>query len=423
MAFSGLVLHKLLCLSTQRPKILRLISRLNAGGPTRQVVWLCAQMQDHYDSVLAAGVPPPGETDMSHFAHERGVDPVVMPSLSREISPRDVFAVLDVIRLIRRVRPDILHMHTTKAGFAGRLAALVTRPLWGVPRVCVYTFHGHSLSGHLHPLKHLVIRFLERFLARSTSRIVVISEKLFQTIHGEFRVGRAAQYRLIPNAMDLDAFLAPWPQPAHPLMGEPGPLRIGTVGRLIDLKGYDFLLDTFAKADFPARLFIAGEGEKEVTLKARATGLGLDEKVFWLGYVPDTQALYQHVDVYVLTSRTEGTPMVLLEAMTCATPVIATRVGGVPEMLGPLESETPEGVGLHTHGYSIAVDDEKALLAALKRIRENPEDARTRALAAREHVLETRTLSRLVTQMDGLYQEALSAPKSRTMDPKLAGLV
>ena len=181
-------------------KILRIIARLNVGGPARHVVWLTDGLRANgYDTVLVTGVVPPGEDDMTYFAESAGVTPHVIPQMSREISLRDALASWKLFRLMLRERPDIVHTHTAKAGTVGRVAGLLYRwltpaTLMGKPRACrfVHTYHGHVFHSYYGPAKTKLFLTIERALARLvTDRIIVVSEQQRREINEDFRVGNA----------------------------------------------------------------------------------------------------------------------------------------------------------------------------------------------------------------------------------------
>ena len=162
-------------------KILRIIARLNVGGPARHVVWLTKALNNgEFESTLVAGTVPDGEEDMSYFASENGVEPIYIRELSRELSVGDVFSFLKIYREIRRQQPDIVHTHTAKAGTVGRAAAFLYRWLgWrtliGKPRgvKVVHTFHGHVFHSYYGKVKTRVFLAIERGLARvATDRII-----------------------------------------------------------------------------------------------------------------------------------------------------------------------------------------------------------------------------------------------------------
>ena len=154
-------------------KILRIIARLNVGGPARHVVWLTEALQnEEFQTSLIAGTVPPGEEDMNYFAEERAVHPHFIPEMSRELSVKDLSSLVKVCREMFRFKPDIVHTHTAKAGTIGRLAAFVYRWLtWetliGRPRrvKIVHTFHGHVFHSYYGKVKTRIFLLIEQFLA------------------------------------------------------------------------------------------------------------------------------------------------------------------------------------------------------------------------------------------------------------------
>src|SRR5690349_3492140 len=180
-------------------KIVRIIARLNVGGPARHVVWLTDALQDdEFSTKLIAGTVPPGEDDMGYFAEQSGVEPIYLREMSRELSPRDIVSIFKVYRLLRREKPNVVHTHTAKAGAVGRTAALIYRwftwqSLIGRPRKLkvIHTFHGHIFHSYYGRLKTNVFVAIEKFLARAVSdRIIVISDQQLDEINSRFRIGK-----------------------------------------------------------------------------------------------------------------------------------------------------------------------------------------------------------------------------------------
>src|ERR1700694_5598468 len=166
-------------------KILRIIARLNVGGPARHVIWLTEGLRPAgYETLLVAGVVPPGEDDMGYVAAAAGVQPFILPEMSREISLKDALITWKLFRLMRRERPDIVHTHTAKAGTVGRVAGIMYRwltiaAILGKPRRCsfVHTYHGHVFHSYYGRLKTRLFLGVERFMARfANDRIIVVSE-------------------------------------------------------------------------------------------------------------------------------------------------------------------------------------------------------------------------------------------------------
>src|SRR5687768_1276942 len=168
-------------------KILRIIARLNVGGPARHVVWLTEHLNDdEFQSTLIAGMVPAGEESMNYIADEHGVKPVFIEEMSRELSIKDIVSLFKILGEIRRQKPDIIHTHTAKAGTVGRSAAFLYKLLApGARRVrIVHTFHGHVFHSYYGNLKTSIFITIEKLLARlATDTIVVISQQQFHEIH------------------------------------------------------------------------------------------------------------------------------------------------------------------------------------------------------------------------------------------------
>ncbi|HEX8634406.1 MAG TPA: glycosyltransferase [Pyrinomonadaceae bacterium] len=425
-------------------KVVRIIARLNVGGPAKHVAWLTAATRRFgIESELIAGTVPPGEDDMSYFAAGLGVVPILLPEMSREVSPKDALAVWKLYRLLRRLRPDIVHTHTAKAGTVGRVAGLcyrwlTPRALVGRPRACrfVHTYHGHIFHSYYGRLKTLIFLTIERLLARTaTDRIVAISQQQFQEIHGQFGVGRAAQFRVIPLGLDLEAF-AGWRgrrAAARAVFGAGAEeVLVGIVGRLTEIKNHKFFLEvaqTFLKrqADAAARrvrFVVIGDGHLRGELEAQARALGIAERVTFTGTRSDPENFYAALDIVALTSLNEGTPLTLIEAMANARPVVATAVGGVVDLLGePFVSASPEtgesktnpaaaasGYVYCEHGVRVGANDAEAFCEALRQLAGNEEFRQELGERGRAFVAEHYSKERLVRDVLNLYSELSPSP-------------
>lgn len=234
-------------------KIIRVIARLNVGGPAKHVVWLSKLPTAEYESLLVAGTVPPGEDDMSYFATEMGITPVFVPEMSREISLKDALTVWKLYKLFLRERPDIVHTHTAKAGTVGRIAGLLylwltPNALLARPRVCrfVHTYHGHIFHSYYGPLKTRIFLLIEKGLAKLiTDRIVVVSEQQRREINEEFGVGRPNQFSVVPLGIDLNVF-SNWRERGQSFRAEldlqADDILVGIVGRLTEIKNHDLFL-------------------------------------------------------------------------------------------------------------------------------------------------------------------------------------
>jgi glycosyltransferase involved in cell wall biosynthesis len=383
---------------TERVRVLRLIARLNVGGPAIHATLLTERLDPaRYESLLVTGTEDPREGNYLALHGKVVARLEVLPALGREISgPRDLLALGQLVRLMRRVRPHVVHTHTAKAGTLGRLAALAT----GVP-VVVHTYHGHVFRGYFSPAKTRLFLSIERWLAPRTSRLLTVSE----TVRAELLalgIGRPERTGVIPLGLDLDRFLG-----AEALRGQlraelglgaATPL-VGIVARLGPIKAHEVFLDAAAALArrLPDSCFVVvGDGERREELEARAGRLGLGDRVRFLGWRRDLDRIYADVDVVALTSRNEGSPVSLIEAMAAARPVVATRVGGVPDLV-------EEGVT----GCLVPADAPGALAESLGGLLADPERRRALGEAGKKRVYPAFSAERLVADVDRLYATLL----------------
>jgi len=427
-------------------KILRIIARLNVGGPARHVAWLtAATRRAGIESLLVAGRVPVGEDDMTYFAIEQGVIPVIIPEMSREVSPKDVVTVWKLFRLMLSERPDIVHTHTAKAGTVGRLAGWLYRwltpsALWGRPRPCffVHTYHGHIFHSYYGRFRTRLFLTIEKILARMTDRVVVISQQQYHEIHVQYGVGRKGQFALIreglfaiiPLGLDTQIF-ADWEQRRHAArkslgLGETD-LAVGIVGRLTEIKNHKFFLNVAARYKQSFRsaegtenekrrvlFMIMGAGQLRDSLEEQARALGLQDDVVFTGLRDDPESFYSGLDIVALTSLNEGTPLTLIEAMANARPIIATAVGGVVDLLGTCDSEAGKEIDATTgqaaymicdRGIGVKSNDMEAFCQGLKLLVERENLRREMGERGREFVQQTHSRERLVANVLALYED------------------
>ena len=373
-------------------RVLRIIARLNVGGPARHVVWLTEGMaREGFETLLVTGTVPPGEDDMSGFAAAHGVTPVIIPSMSRELSPRDVVTIWKLWRLMARFRPDVVHTHTAKAGAAGRIAGLLYRTFSRKRPLFVHTFHGHVFHGYYSKWKTRVFLAIERFLARvNTDRIVVLSEQQLREIRDEFRVGRAEQFVVVPLGIDLSDVRTG--KSACP------PWSVGIVGRLTAIKNHELFLRVAARLRGEARFVIYGDGAERARLERIANG------VADFAGTRDAGEIYASIDVLALTSRNEGTPLAIIEAMAAGVPVIATAVGGVVDLLGAVERRM-DGFDIRERGITAASGDDAGFAAGLGLLLHDAALRATFAERGSAYVQRTHSKERLVADIIRIYRE------------------
>src|SRR4051794_17025561 len=318
-------------------KILRIIARLNVGGPARHVVWLTQALQDdEFQTSLIAGTVPPGEDDMGYFAKEHAVTPLYITEMSREISLSDLKSLIKIYRQIKTEKPDVIHTHTAKAGTLGRIAGTMYRwvnwrSIIGRPRSVrlVHTFHGHVFHSYYSPGKTRIFLAIERALALASDRIIVLSDQQLNEINSKYRVGQSDRFSVVPLGIDVDGFSAD-EETRQRLRSEFGfkerDVVVGFVGRLTEIKNLSLLLQTAALCrDRPdVKFLIVGDGHLRQSLESQATSLELTDLVTFIGNREDISDIYNALDIVALTSLNEGTPLSLIEAMAAGKPVIST---------------------------------------------------------------------------------------------------
>ena len=384
-------------------RVLRVIARLNVGGPSLHVSYLTEGLEPRgYRTTLAAGTLSEGEGNMAFVAAGRGIDVEWIPDLQREISPaRDLAVIRRLAEIIRRERPHVLHTHTAKAGTAGRLAALACGD--ARPPVVVHTFHGHMLKGEFDPVRERVYRGIERQLARVTDALVTVSPEVRDELV-EIGVAPATRFAVVRLGIELSERVGGKKDGAALRAGLGIPAErfaIGWVGRMTAVKQAGDVLEAVRKLrdrGCDAALVLVGDGPDRGDLERRARELGLDEGVFFVGFQDDVGPWFHAFDALLLPSRSEGTPVSAIESLAAGKPVVATRVGGVADVVHDGED-----------GYLVAFGDTDGAADRLQQLADDPALRRRLGKAARARILERYRVPRLVEDVDRLYRSLLEA--------------
>ncbi len=300
--------------------ILRLITRLNVGGPARHALLLTRALGEQFPTTLATGPCPVYEGELRDPSIVVHSVPLVCP-----IRPHhDARAVIAVRRLIIRSRPGLVHTHMSKAGVAGRLAAMTVSPR---PRT-IHTFHGHVLAGYFSTPAEKAFIEVERHLARATDVLITISPEVRDALPG-LGIGREDQYRMIPVGLDLAPFLAVGDRTGTLRkavgLGPEVPL-VGIVGRVAAIKDVATLLRAVSRLP-DVHIAVIGDGEQRRHLEVLARILGISGRAHFTGWWHELPSALGDLDVVALTSRNEGAPTALIQAAAAAKPVVATNVG------------------------------------------------------------------------------------------------
>ena len=371
-----------------------MITRLNVGGPAIEVLLLHERLdRSRFETAIFTGQTSAGEGDIRDLRDSLAAEPPrEVRGLRREISPlADLRAFGGLVAGFRAFRPDIVHTNMAKAGLLGRVAARVT----GVP-VVVHTLHGNVLRGYFDPFRSFAFLMLERMLGRISTTIVTLSPR--QTAEtSALGIAPAAKLVEIPIGIDLDAFLRT--EPGH-LRAELGiaddALLVGIVARLVPIKAVHTFIDAaahLAKARADVRFVVAGDGPLRPELEALAAARGLGDRCVFLGWRADLPSVYADLDVVVLTSRNEGVPITLIEALAAARPVVATAVGGVPDLIADGES-----------GFLVSPESPDETARAIAALLDSAALRIRMGRAGRARVNPAHDSTTLVRNMDRLYE-------------------
>lgn len=386
--------------------VTRVITRLNVGGPSHNAILLSKGLSARgFDTTLISGTV----TSREGRIDPAGVHHVSLPALKRALDPlADISAFRSLKRHFSLSRPAIVHTHLAKAGTLGRIAARSA----DIPHV-VHTFHGHVLEGYFSRPASAGFLQIERALARRTDALVAVSQSIRDELL-DLGVGTPTQWHVIPLGLDLEpiADSAINSLQARRVLDLPrsGPI-VGIVGRLVPIKNHELFLEAarLISGERPDTCFvIAGDGELRDRLESRGRAL-LGDRVRFLGWVHDLPGLYRALDVAVLSSNNEGTPVALIEAAAAATPIVATDVGGVKDVID------------HGHtGYVVPPNDAASLAARVTELLNDARGAHRMGTQARGRAITRFGARRSLDEVAHLYDSLLSARRHASQDEVMA---
>ncbi len=330
------------------PRVLRIINRLNLGGPTYNATYLTKYLEPEFETLLIAGMKDDSEASSEFIPKELGVEPVYIPDMYRSINPlKDGKAYRRIRKIINDFKPDIVHTHAAKAGAVGRLAASHEN----VP-VILHTFHGHVFHSYFHPLKSRIFLEIERYLAKKSTRLIAISDLQKDELAREFKVAPQNKISVVPLGFDLNRFKnnQEWKrqQFRQRYNIQDDEIAVGIIGRLVPIKNHNLFLDALAKVASQStkkiRAFIIGDGEERENIYVKVNQLGFTYSMphqngtsssflTFTSWYKDIDEVNAGLDIVALTSNNEGTPVSIIEAQAANKPIVSTDVGGVGDIV------------------------------------------------------------------------------------------
>lgn len=390
--------------------MVRIIARLNVGGAALQACSLHEKLTGSFETRLITGCLATGEQDMSYLlSSEQNV--YRLPQMSREVSFwRDGVALWQIVKLLRRERPQIVHTHTAKAGVLGRVAAWLA----GVP-VVVHTYHGHVFYGYFNSTKTRMYLAVDRLMGRLSTRVIAVSDSQREDLAMKFRVAPPQKVTVVHNGFELERFSGGSRQDARRAFGFGNDdFLVAWAGRMVPVKDVQLLANVVRKAAESRNkicFLIVGDGTEKPALESLTHGCA---NIRLLGWRQDMAPIWSAADMALLTSRNEGTPTALIEAMAAGLPFVTTDVGGVRDLaLAPFE-DLPDGMGCKAVNGFLTPRTPEALLHCIERIANDPEAAKRMGSAGHDFALQTFSVQRQVVDISELYNQLLMQSRTAT---------
>jgi glycosyltransferase involved in cell wall biosynthesis len=382
------------------PRVLRILNRFNVGGPTYNAVFLSRFMPDEYKTLLIGGPPEYDEATSEYVAHKYGLKPLILPQMKRAIHPlRDRNAYLEIRKIIRDFKPDIVHTHASKAGAVGRVAAFSE----GVKTV-VHTYHGNVMQGYFSPLTTAFFKGVERELGKRSAALIAISDKQKEELVTQHRIAPAHKVHVIPLGFDLQRFTQNTAELRHQFrlrhQLQETDIAVGIIGRLAPIKQHEVFLRAFAlahRANLHLKAFVIGDGAMRPQLENICKDLNISNAVVFTSWIAEVETVLHALDIIALSSLNEGTPVSLIEASACGKPVVSTRAGG-----------TENAVVHQKTGLLCEVGDAQTFGQHLLTLSAQPDLRASLGAVGRNFVMERYGYQRLTADMHRLYKALLA---------------
>ena len=373
-------------------RVMRVIARMNVGGPAVQVSGLMRSFNSlDFEHRLFTGFCAADEADYLDTV-ATDVKVTRIEGFGRRVNlSGDVKAFISLIKEIRSFKPHIIHTHTAKAGFLGRIASIISLQ----PSIRVHTFHGHLLNGYFGPFKRKLVVIAEKVLAVFTHELLAVGSKVRQDLLAA-GIGHLKKFGLMPPGLEIKKL--PDKLVSQKLYGlKSSTLQCAFIGRVTQIKRPDRFLDIVSEVqrrDLTIEFFIAGDGELLSACRERIVREDLPVKI--LGWQSDIEQVLSAADIVVLTSDSEGTPLSLIQAGMAGLPVVTTKVGSVPEVV--LDGVT---------GIITALDIQE-FADAIEKLSNSSELREQMGVSAQQFTLANFGVKRLVNDHELLYKKLIA---------------
>jgi glycosyltransferase involved in cell wall biosynthesis len=387
---------------TKKIKILRIINRFNIGGPVYNAILLSAYMPEEYDTLLIGGLPEKNEENSTYIAEKYGVNPLLISEMQREPNfKNDRKALKKLKEIILTYQPDIVHTHASKAGALGRKAAFDC----AVP-IVVHTYHGHVFHSYFNWWKTKLYQAIEKRLAKKTTGIIAISELQKNDLALKYKICELEKIEIINLGLDLGPFNENKTDNRNKTRTAFGlndsEIAIAIVGRLAPIKNHDLFLKCASviheKTSKKVVYFIVGGGEEFTSIEEKVNALkakGIDIRM--TSWIKDINTFNAGMDILCLTSKNEGTPVSLIEAQAAGIPFVATKVGGIKDIVS--ENNT---------GYLVDLNDSDAFIEKLLHLIENENKRQEMSQKGWSFVQEKFQYKTLIAKTDSYYKFLLN---------------
>lgn len=394
------------------PKVLRIINRLNVGGPTYNVAYLSKYIDPQYQTKVLAGFKEPDEANSDYILQELGIDYAYVPHMHRSLNPKNDWKAYQFIRKeMERYQPAIVHTHAAKAGALGRLAAHHAK---SKPRI-IHTYHGNVFDGYFSPLKTKIFLGIERYLCSISDAIIAISDTQKKDLSEKYRIAPAEKIHVVKLGFDLEKFTVGTDAKRASFRDEfsiaHDTVVISIVGRLAPVKNHRLFIDAIAHLlqahpGIDVKIFVVGDGETFQATVDAAIGKGIsvclptekkyDATLIFTSWRKDIDVINAGSDIIALSSVNEGTPVSIIEALASGKAAVCTDVGGIRDII------THDKTGIITSQDALEFGKQLARLVT------DPGFRNQLANNAREWILREYSYKRLVKDVEVLYATLLN---------------